>query len=397
MKICIVSARFYPQLVGSGTSAYVIASELSNRGHDVTVITDESLSVGDAHSNLAFSVKYVDELEDFAVGKSGFRNALTGLSVHLEDIKPDILHVCNFMPMLLVSMIRPQIHCPIVFTFFNTPVIGERTTGYFNNGVLDTSLGAFILAQNAYDKIVLGSRHYVEAAISLGAKESSIQLSYLAPDVDSFHDGMEDLNQERIIEQYFSQNDLGEYYILPSRITAQKGVLEAIDALAIVHKESKVRHKLLLTGMADPFDKEYAKRVNARIDELSLRSSILVPNKVIDRRHLQVFFQKSNLAIVPSWFEGLGLAAIEAQYLRVPLVVADTVGLNEVVEDGFNGVTFRPKDSSDMASAIRRMIEGKVDVDRLVENAKESVKRFSLDRHISELEATYISISGGRL
>jgi hypothetical protein len=43
MNICIITSRFYPQLVGSATMAYIISKKLAERGHSVTVITDTNL------------------------------------------------------------------------------------------------------------------------------------------------------------------------------------------------------------------------------------------------------------------------------------------------------------------------------------------------------------------
>lgn len=396
MKICVVSARFYPQLVGSGTSAYVIASELSKRGHDVVVLTDASLRGESSHFSLPFRIEYIESLEDFAMGDAGFRDALGDLYEHIGNYKPDVIQVCNFMPMLLISIIRPKLNCPVVFTFFNTPVIGKRATGYFADATLDTELGSFILRTNAYDRIVLGSRHYVDAALSLGASPDKIQVSYLAPDVDSFFQGSRDVDLKAVIKSYFPDREvLAPYLLLPSRITAQKGVIEAIEALAIINNKSEVRYSLLLTGMADPFDKDYAREVWSRVDVLGLRRDILVPHRTIDRANLAMFFKGARLVIVPSWYEGLGLAAIEAQYLGVPLAVSDTTGLNEVVEDGVTGVLFKPRNSQSMADAALGVLSGSIDTGPLVENAKNSVAKFSLDRHISELEEIYKDATGG--
>lgn len=193
----------------------------------------------------------------------------------------------------------------------------------------------------------------------------------------------------KVFEEYFPGQKFDNHFILlPSRITKQKGILEAVGALAIINKGAK-KYKLLLTGMAKPFDSDYAKSVWKRIDELGMREYILVPNRVIDRSNLSIFFKSAKLVVIPSWYEGLGLAAIEAQYLGVPLVAADATGLNEVVDNGENGVLFTPKDSQSMAKAMLDILNKEIDVDKMVENAKCTVKKFSLKNHIDELENGY--------
>lgn len=392
MNICIISSRFYPQLVGSGTSAFVIASELCKRGHNVTVLTDMSLKDEPSHRALGFSIEYVNALEDFATGKSGFRNALADIHKHIDQLSPDIVHVCNFMPMLLLSMIRSEIKCPIAFTFFNTPVIDKRAAGYLSDATLDISLGAFIIGNNAYDGLILGSEHYVKAALSLGADPEKIQISHLAPDLGSFDvsNGMNASDDKTVVSRFIPENSLADSYILlPSRITAQKGIIEAIEALSVVNNSRERPQKLLLTGMASPFDSQYAEEVWKKIDEHNLREHVLVPNKRIDRQSLASFFRLSKLVVIPSWYEGLGLAAIEAQYLGVPLAASDTTGLNEVVTDGENGITFAPYNGDAMAKAILKIVNNEIDIESIVERAKQTVKKFSLDRHIDDLEDAY--------
>ena len=176
MKICLISSRFYLQLVGNGTSVFVIASELAQRKHDITVLVDGSMRGEESHASLPFSICYVDDLEDFALGKSGFRKPLEVIYEFVMQLQPDILHVCNFMPMFLVSIIRPMINCPVVFTFFNTPIIGQRTVGYFIDPTLDSGLGSFVVKTDAYDSLVLGSQHYVDSALALGADSKKMHI-----------------------------------------------------------------------------------------------------------------------------------------------------------------------------------------------------------------------------
>jgi hypothetical protein len=99
MNLCIVTARFFPQLVGSGTSAFILAREIQLRGHSVTVLTDASLRGNPEHKSLAFGVRYINDFEAFATGKAGFAAALDDLYKNIVTIKPDIIHACNFMPM----------------------------------------------------------------------------------------------------------------------------------------------------------------------------------------------------------------------------------------------------------------------------------------------------------
>lgn len=70
MRICIISTRFYPQIVGSGMAAYLMAQKLSERGHEVTVITDSRLKRSFNNLSVPFEVEYIYHFEKYATGKN---------------------------------------------------------------------------------------------------------------------------------------------------------------------------------------------------------------------------------------------------------------------------------------------------------------------------------------
>lgn len=381
-----MSSRFYPQIVGSGMSAFVIARGLHQLGHQVTVLTDESIKMElSTATGVDFSVKYIRSLETFAVGKTGLKAPLDDLYLHIRKVNPDIIHVCNFMPMSLITIIRDKLACPVVFSFFNTPVIGKRTVGCFSDPDVENSFGAFVIKANAYDSLILGSEYYVKAALCLGVNRNKILLSYLAPDITSL-DITKSVDTSKFFDAGFE--DL-PYILLPSRITPQKGITDAVKMLSIINNQLDTTYYLVLTGMANPFNHEYATEVRELGEKLSVNEYVLAPRAPVDRTSLAILFKNASLVLIPSWYEGLGLSAIEAQYLRAPLAVSDTVGLSEVVEDGRTGVMFRPKDAYSMSEAVLRVLRGGVDIEEMLDQAQESARKFSIDKHITEIESQY--------
>jgi L-malate glycosyltransferase len=63
-----------------------------------------------------------------------------------------------------------------------------------------------------------------------------------------------------------------------------------------------------------------------------------------------------DLAVVPSHFEGFGLAAAEAMAAGLPVVASDADGLAEVVEQGETGLLVPPGDARALASAIETLL-----------------------------------------
>jgi glycogen synthase len=390
MQVCIISSRFFPQIVGSGTSAYIMAMGLAERKHDVTVITDESLRQSHGTKSFPFKLLYVAGLENFAIGAASFRTPAVQLIECIRSVAPDIIHVCNFMPMFLVTILKHLIPYPTVFTFFNTPVKDKRAIGYFDKPELDLSLASYILTSHGYEKLILGSQNYIDSAVRLGAEPQKLKLSYLGIGELAFATAISAKLNLTLMQKYLG-NQLSEsdtYILLPSRITKQKGILEAVQALGEIHRKGDPS-KLLLTGMATPFDPTYARLVLQEAERLGVSQHIVIPKQPISRDDLPHFFTGARVVIVPSWYEGLGLAAIEAQLIGAPLAVSAVAGLSEIVTHNETGLTFPPHDPHGIAAAVTQLTTDAVLAKKLVENAKVSVKKFATHDHISDLEDCY--------
>lgn len=394
-KIGVVSARFYPQVVGSGTSAYMTACTLARNGHEVTVITDASLQGSHRNCNFPFKVVYIKDLEAYATGKASMQSPGQELYLQIKALSPDILHVCNFMPMLQISIFSSLLKMPVVFMPHNTPVLGERAIGYYQVPEVDVALASFILKSGAFDRLIAGSKAYFESLTHLGADPEKTTEVYLGIDIDEVQKDSQQPKEALFLEYFadsLSPND--RYIILPSRITKQKGITDAIKALSIVNQTHEI--KLLLTGMHNPFHSEYADEVNNLARELSLESKILKPIKTIPREVLPVFYKHAQITIVPSLYEGLGLAAIEAQALGVPVIASDTTGLDEVVTDGENGLLSPPANPEVLASRILTLLDDQGLRERLIQNGLKDVHKFDIVKHVAALEEIYKEIIENR-
>lgn len=389
MRVCIISSRFFPQIVGSGTCAYMIASQLAKREHEVTVLTDGTLEKLHTTLDMPFKVGYIPRLEKYALGSNGMREPLEALYEHLANQAFDVIHVCNFMPMLLINILRPHLDAPIVFSFFNTPFAGKRVIGYSSVNEVDTSLAVHAIKDRSYSKLILGSQHYVDTALNLGALKEDIVHCSLGIETELLNQENK-RNASSLYDKFFNQKLVkrDQYVILPSRAVKQKGIIEAIRALAIVHSNGH-KLKLLLTGMAQPFDIVYAEKVRSLVKELGLADYVIVPEFSIPRSELSQFISDATCVIVPSYFEGLGMAAIEAQIIGTPLIASNTVGLDEVVENQHNGLTCIPGNPSSLAGCILDVLNNDNLAKKLVRNGKKTSEKYSSDTFADVIETTY--------
>lgn len=91
-----------------------------------------------------------------------------------------------------------------------------------------------------------------------------------------------------------------------------------------------------------------------------------------------------DVLVLPSLAEGFGLVLIEAMAARVPVVATNVTGIRDVVKDGKTGLLVPPMSPTEIAGAIRRVVEDAGLRGKLIEAARADVAaRFSWDEVIA--------------
>lgn len=87
---------------------------------------------------------------------------------------------------------------------------------------------------------------------------------------------------------------------------------------------------------------------------------------------------RSDALLVPSRWEGLPLAPLEAMAIGVPVVASRVGGIPEVIADGETGILVAPGDAQGFAAAVGRLADDAALRARMVEEARRAVaERFS--------------------
>lgn len=388
-----MSERFYPQVVGSGTGAYLLAKGLLANGHQVTVVTDRMIGELPGASELPFDMRYIDSFEEYIMGRCSPKNPTEQIYQVLKEGAFDIIHVHNLMPLLVISLIKSLVRCPVVFTIYNTPNGSQRAIGYFEDAELDLALAKSIAGSDVYSRLIATSQCYYDFALRLGVPEELINLCYLGVEQDNFAKHLEAKDSIDLRKYFGTQLDRRELIILlPGRIVERKGVVEAVRALAEVNKSRPA--KLILTGMALPFSSEFGKRVKDEIKRSGMEGQIIVPKYTILREDLPFVYKRADIVVTPSYYEGLGLTAIETLQASRPLIATAVSGLNEVAKNDVNALTVPPRDSDALARAIVKLDDNPKLAKRLAVNGPKSIRKFDISEHVRKVQAIYEEIIG---
>jgi glycosyltransferase involved in cell wall biosynthesis len=126
-----------------------------------------------------------------------------------------------------------------------------------------------------------------------------------------------------------------------------KGLVPLLEAVAKLRVEREDAH-LVVIGK-----KKEKSRIPAVLDRLGLEHVVEFVSGVPQARIVELY-ASSEVAVVPSLYEGFSLPAIEAMSCGVPLVATTGGALPEVVGDA--ALTVPPNDPSALAQAIGQML-----------------------------------------
>jgi glycosyltransferase involved in cell wall biosynthesis len=130
------------------------------------------------------------------------------------------------------------------------------------------------------------------------------------------------------------------------------------------------------------------------------RSALVPPPNVrvagwIDRRDIAQLYASADLLAMPSRWEGLPLAALEAMRASLPVVASRVGGLPELIQDGISGRVVDAEDASQLAAAIASM-DGPHRATMGARARQRFLQAFQIDRVVEELDHVYRTAVGQR-
>jgi len=130
-------------------------------------------------------------------------------------------------------------------------------------------------------------------------------------------------------------------------------------------------HKLIVVGKGEG---EYVTRVLSYIEKHKLRDEVLIRGRVSDEE-LGHYYRHAEALVFPSFVEGFGFPVLEAFGCGVPVITSTTTSLPEVAGDA--GLLVDPKNSLEIAGAMKRIVEDISLRKSLVEKGYLQMKKFS--------------------
>ena len=169
--------------------------------------------------------------------------------------------------------------------------------------------------------------------------------------------------------------------VVVGRLEPQKGHRVLLDALLRV-RASIGTVRLVIVG-----DGSLRGALEAYCRSLGLGDAVRFVGR---QSNVEDWLALAQVVVLPSFYEGLPLVALEALAAERPLVATAVDGTPEVVRDGRTGLTVPPGDPARLAQAILRLLRDPTLGSQLARAGRELVaQEFTHERQVSETEQLY--------
>jgi glycosyltransferase involved in cell wall biosynthesis len=296
--------------------------------------------------------------------KLGF-GLIKQLRAYLKEIQPQIVHTHLFGADTWGRLAAIFSRVPIIISTEHNINLNENWLKKFLK---------FVLARFT-TKII---------AVSQGVKDYSVKIEKIKPqkitviyngiDLAKFtYRGYQPLKPQKSIKA-----------VVMARLEKQKGHQYLIKALPLIIKQyPNFKLYIIGTGSLENKLKKQVKQLNLQ-DNVVFKGKILQPEKIL---------QQMDLFILPSVWEGLGIAILEAQAVGLPVLASNIPGPDELIEANKTGLLFEPKNSGAISKKVKELLAQPELAEQMVKQAREQVEsKFSLKQMVNNYTDLYLNL-----
>lgn len=140
-----------------------------------------------------------------------------------------------------------------------------------------------------------------------------------------------------------------------------------------------------LVGSPMEGDSQTLPRLQALVSTLQLTSRV---HFLTGRSDVPALLGSSNIFVLPSRYEGFGLALVEAMAAGLPVIASNIDGPADIITDGKNGLLFESGSDEQLAARIATLIQSAAVTEKLCINGRATASNYD----ISSMRDRYIAI-----
>jgi glycosyltransferase involved in cell wall biosynthesis len=364
---------FYPQTGGAETNCLALAKGMANLGHQVTVITTNTINENYEKSEVYEGIKIIRCRRFNNRYYMGFYPSLFGA---LLNTKSDIVHVHGFGFIWhdFCLMVKKLLTRHVVF--INTP-----HGPFMANGQYSFRRRIFKNVFTFWQKFYLGFLYDGIIEVNPNQKNWIRNYGINNKKISYFPNG--------IYEKYFSAvdaNDVIDLYGLGrkqvisfiGRFEQYKGLQDVIAAVKDLSVDNKTI-KLMAMGNQGNYLTQIQEIITSQ--QLEKQVEVLVSP---DNETIHKILSISEIFILPSSWEAFGISILEAMAMGNAIISTRTEGGKYLVKEEENGFLYEFGDVNDLKSLINKLLTNKKLLAKMRDVNIEKAKEFTWEKIIPE-------------
>ena len=165
--------------------------------------------------------------------------------------------------------------------------------------------------------------------------------------------------QRGIIEDYYgnkiaSNTQVFQLHMMPEDVPNFETLFFKLSRLINFSEQEKI-NLLVVGGLYNISEVSRLKKI---CNELSLSEKVHFIGS-INRSDLSLYYNSSDICVLPSYYESFGLSALEAAACGVPVVASKKGGLSSIVIDKKTGYLVREGNPADIIEKLSELLENK--------------------------------------
>jgi glycosyltransferase involved in cell wall biosynthesis len=290
-----------------------------------------------------------------------------------------MIHSFGFISSLIAAFICRKHNIPYILYQHNNFIP-------YHNAVLN-------ILQSAND-LVAG--HYVlrHATVILAVSQSTVRYitGLIERDVEVLYGAVDHLLFFNDGACLLKRNKLGlpldKFVVLTARRLVFKN---AVDTLIHAAQRLKDDPRIIFVVIGDGPERH---RIESFIADQKLQNCILVGE--VSSTMLADYYRASNLFVLPSRSEGLGIVLLEAMSCGLPVIATLAGGQVELVQESINGFLVEPDSPEQIAALIKRYVDKPEILEEMGRQGYDMVReKFTWDKHMRQLLATIEKVMDG--
>ncbi|MDX1991602.1 MAG: glycosyltransferase family 1 protein [bacterium] len=292
------------------------------------------------------------------------------LSAELMRFRLDVLHSPDFIPPLRGA--KRHVITVHDLTFLHEPTHKDRAAQRYYNGQIRQAVqqGDHILSVSEATKSDLITM------LNVPAEKITVQPHGVDP-------RFRPLNPEERAE---AQKRLGlpaDYILFIGTMEPRKNIPALLEAYICL----KNPPPLVLAGrpgwLFEP--------TQQRIDQMQRQGMNIIQRQDIEDADLNALYSLASVLVLPAFYEGFGLPALEAMASGTPVIVSKTSSLPEVVGDA--GLLTDPHNPAELADALQRVLTDTAQQATMRQRGLERARGFTWERSAQIALSVYTALA----